>query len=64
MKTYTSENIVGWESVYNSTQYNFTTHPTLVLGFVLSTVDIVELKEAYINLTWEKVELREVEDWV
>ena len=35
-----------------------------MLGFVLSTVNVVELKEGYVNLTWSKVEEKEIEDWV
>lgn len=64
VKTYTTENITSWRTVYNESVYNFTTHPNVVLGFVLSTTNIVDLKETYVDLTFNKTEFKVVDDWV
>lgn len=64
VKTYTSENITSWKGVYNESAYNFSSHPNIVLGFVLSTTNIVDLKECYFNLTFNRTEVKTIDDWV
>ena len=64
VKTYSSENISSWREIYNETAYNFSTHPNVVLGFVLSTTNIVDLKDCYVNLTFNRTEVKTIDDWV
>jgi hypothetical protein len=64
VKTYTSRKITSWKDVYNTSAYNFSSDPNLVLGFVLSTTNIVDLKESYVNITYNQTEVKTIDDWI
>lgn len=64
VKTYTSEKIGLWKTVYNESSYNFTTNPNIVLGFVMSTTNIVDLRESYVDLNFNKTEIKTIDDWI
>jgi hypoxia up-regulated 1 len=64
VKSYVSQNITAWRDVYNESTYNFSSDPNLVLGFVISTTNIVDLKESYVNLTFNQTDFKTVDDWI
>jgi hypothetical protein len=64
VKTYKSHNITSWKDAYNTSAYNFSSDPNLVLGFVLSTTNIVDLKESNVNITYNQTEVKTIDDWI
>lgn len=35
-----------------------------MLGFVLSTTNIVDLKESFVNITYNQTEVKTIDDWI